>query len=452
MLLDPSEPARALLRALATPVLALLAAASAAAQASEAGAPGADASAPDVLVVLVDDLGWPELGDSRTPVLERLAAEGVTLTRFYAMPNCSPARHALLHGRWPRRTGLGSVTNSFAPPSPENPTPAPELASLPKLLRARGYRTALIGKWHLGQAAAAPDADPVLTAPQAHGFDEWLAGTPANLRAKDGKHYADWMRVDNGVERAETEFATRAQRDAAMRWWSSTPSPKFMLVSLSAVHQPLQRPPEELLPPGVLPGTKARFLLPAMIASVDTVVGDLHRAVDPERTLFLFLSDNGTAPLTYGPVQDAKGTTLDRGVRVPFLALGPGLARGVRCDTPVSIVDVMGTVCEAAGIAAWQGERGGGEDSRSFLGALRAPREWRPERSWVLVERYDSEHDDVALVDGPWKLRRLDGRDELYVLSGEPPAEVRVDEPLDAGALAAREALAQLRAGLPPRR
>jgi arylsulfatase A-like enzyme len=447
MLLDPSERAHALLRVLATPVLALVAATSAAAQAH-----GPDATPPDVLVVLVDDLGWPELGDSRTPVLDRVAAEGVTMTHFYAMPNCSPARHALLHGRWPRRTGMGSVTNSFAPPSRENPTPAPELESLPKLLRARGYRTALIGKWHLGQAAAAPDADPVLTAPQAHGFDEWLAGTPANLRAKDGKHYAEWVRVDNGVARAESEFATIAQRDAAVRWWSATPSPKFMLVSLSAVHQPLQWPPEELLPPGVVPGTKARFLLPAMIASVDTVVGDLHRGVDPERTLFLFLSDNGTAPLTYGPVQDAKGTTLDRGVRVPFLAVGPGIARGVRCDTPVSIVDVMGTVCEAAGIGAWRGEHGGGEDSRSFLGALRAPNEWRPERSWVLVERYDSEHDDVALVDGAWKLRRLDGRDELYALSGEPPAEVRVGEPFDARALAAREALAALRDGLPPRR
>jgi len=434
------------LRALASVLVAALLAGARAAQ-EVASTP------PDVLLVLADDLGWPEFDDAATPALDRLAAEGVTLTRFYAMPNCSPSRHALLHGRWPRRTGLGSVTNSYAPPSPRNPTPSPSLSSLPRLLHARGYHTALVGKWHLGQAAAAPGADPMLSAPLAHGFDHWLAGAPANLNAREGASYSDWLRVDDGVEQRSSEFATRAQRDAALRWWRETPSPKFLLVSLSAVHQPLQQPPEDLLPPGVQAGTKARTVLSAMISSVDTVVRDLRAAVDPERAYFLFLSDNGTAPGTYGPAENAKGTTFDRGVRVPFVGVGPGIPRGQRCAAPVAIVDVLATVCEAAGVHEWRGPEGGGEDSVSFLGALREPASWRPPRPWVLVEIYDEERDDWALLDAGWKLRSLDGKEELYELVGEPPVEraVSLAGALEPRAQAGLDALRALRKGLPPR-
>jgi len=427
----------------------LLLALAPAARAQEPGRP------PDILIVMADDLSVPDLADAPTPSIDALAAAGVTLTQFVGMPICSPARHALLHGRWPRRSGLGGNVNSYQPPSETNVTPSPELLSLPKVLAQRGYHTALVGKWHLGQAAAGPGADPTLTAPQAHGFEHWLAGAPANLRSDGGTGYKKWVRVDDGARRMETEYATQAMRDAALDWWQKTPSPKFLLVSLSAPHQPLSAPPAEMLPPGfdASSGADRRFL--GMVASIDHVVGKLRAASDPEHTLFLFLADNGTAPLVHGVKRDeAKGTTRERGIRVPFVAAGPGVARGQVSQAQVSIVDLLATLAEVAGARVPVAGQAGGEDSRSFLGALREPATWQPERAWVLAERYDGEGDDLALRTPRWKLRRDEGVETLVDLVHDPDEEhpLAADGELD---LEQRAALDNLRAILahdvPPR-
>jgi arylsulfatase A-like enzyme len=372
----------------------------------------------DVLIVLADDLDWAELGESCTPALDDLAREGVTLRQFVAMPICSVARHALLHGRWPRRSGVSGNVNSYAPPSATNPTPPAELVSLPKLLEARGYHTALVGKWHLGQARSGGGADPVLDAPRAHGFDHWLAGTPANLQAREGKGYDEWVRVDDGVQRIEHEYATRAMRDAALAWWQATPSPKFMLVALCAPHPPMHLAPADLVPEGFRIVEGERNQLHSMIGTVDHVVGRLRAAADPARTLFLFLADNGVGPAVDDP-NESKGTTTDRGIVVPFVAAGPGLARGEECREQVSIVDVLATVAEATGTEVPAGGPGA-EDSRSFLGALVDPGTWRAPRPWTLAERYDARADDLALRTARWKLRRLDGAETLLDLARDP--------------------------------
>jgi arylsulfatase A-like enzyme len=400
----------------------------------------------DVLIVLADDLDWAELGESYTPALDELAREGVTLRQFVAMPICSVARHALLHGRWPRRSGVSGNVNSYAPPSATNPTPPAELVSLPKLLEARGYHTALVGKWHLGQARGGGGADPVLDAPRAHGFDHWLAGTPANLQAREGKGYDEWVRVDDGVQRIEHEYATRAMRDAALAWWQATPSPKFMLVALCAPHPPMHLAPADLVPEGFRIVEGERNQLHSMIGSVDHVVGRLRAAADPARTLFLFLADNGVGPAVDDP-HESKGTTTDRGIVVPFVAAGPGLARGEECREQVSIVDVLATVAEATGTEVPAGGPGA-EDSRSFLGALVDPGTWRAPRPWTLAERYDARADDLALRTARWKLRRLDGAETLLDLARDPeearplPVGGERDAALEGEA---RAALAELR-------
>lgn len=407
---------------------------------------------PDVLVVLADDMGWPELEGAPTPHLDSLAREGVSLTRFFSMPQCAPSRHALLHGRWPRRSGVGGNINCFQPPSPTNPTPSAGLLSLPKLLRARGYHTALVGKWHLGQAPGG-EGDPLRNAPQAHGFEHWLAGSPANLHTGKGRDYDRWLRIDDGVERIETEYATRAQRDAALAWWRDTPSPKFLLVALNAPHEPFHFPPSDMLPAGFRPPDLPRPKLLSLVTSIDQVFGHLHAAVDPARTLVVFLSDNGMVPAP-GETADGKGSTGERGIRVPFLASGPGLARGEACAAMVSMVDVLATLAEATGAPLSEERSDGAEDSRSFLGALLHPRDWRPERPWVLAERYDDEVDDFCLRTARWKLRRVDGLERLVDLERDPDELHPLDPSaeLDTEARAGLEDLRRILASaVPPR-
>lgn len=418
-----------------------------------AGSAHAEDAPPDVLIVLADDMDWAEIALSPTPSIDQLAREGVTLRQFMAMPVCSLARHALLHGRWPRRSGVGGNINSNAPPSAKNPTPSAELRSLPKLLKARGYHTALVGKWHLGQAAASAGADPILTAPMAHGFDRWLAGTPANLLAGKGKGYDEWVRVDDGVKRIETEYATRAMRDAALAWWQETPSPKFLLVALSAAHPPLHPAPADLVPEGFRSVPGARNYLHSMIGTVDHVVGRLRAAIDPAHTLFVFLADNGVGP-TVGETQETKGTTAERGILVPFVALGPGLPRGAHCDELVSIVDVLATVVEATGTPLPAGGGPGAEDSRSFYGALVDPEGWHAPRPWVLIEHYERGSDDMAVRTARWKLRQVNGRELLVDLVRDPREEHPLPVPgeLDDEQRAALEDLRRILAlEVPPR-
>lgn len=373
------------------------------------------------MIVLADDLSWPEIEVAETPALDALAREGVTMSSCFAMPVCSPGRYSLLFGRWPRRTGMGSNVNSYEPPAADNPAPRVGLLTLPRLLARQGYRSALVGKWHLGQAPG-EGREPMLEAPRAHGFDHWLAGAPANLRAHEGTGYRRWIRVDDGERRLEKTYATVAQRDAALDWWRATEGPRLLLLSLSAPHQPFAAPPPELLPEGFeidrRPGDNGMFL--AMVTSIDTVVGALRAECDPENTLFLFVADNGTAPLVFGAARDeAKGTTNDTGIRVPCLVAGPGVARGAVCDQPVSLVDVMATLAEVCGVRIEAGEAGG-EDSRSFAGALRDPNGWRPQRPWILAEKYDDEVDDLCVRDAAFKLRRLDGAEWLIDLEHDP--------------------------------
>lgn len=422
----PREPlALVLLRLLALALAPLVTAAQDESKATPPDLP------PDVLIVLADDLGLPELSATPTPNLEALARDGVVMTSFYGMPICSPGRCGLLFGRWPRRSGVGGNVDCGRPSGPDNATPSTDLLSLPELFAKRGYHTALVGKWHLGQAPASDGVDPCLGAPKAHGFEHWLAGAPANLRAGDDTTgYLKWRRVDDGVERIERVHATVAMRDAALDWWAKTPSPKFLLVSLSAPHQPLCDPPAELLPEGQeidrKPGNHGTYL--AMVSSVDNVVGRLRAVADPARTLFLFLADNGTAPIVFdAKMNEAKGTACQRGIHVPFYAAGPNIARGERCDAVASIVDVMATLAEATG-PALDNAGPGGEDSRSFWGALVKPASWTPPRPWVMAERFDEKGDDLCVLDGRWKLRRTMGQEVLVDLASDP----RDERPLEA--------------------
>lgn len=388
--------------------------------------PGTRLDKPDVLLLVIDDVGWPDLASVPTPNIDAIAEVGVSYDRFYSMPSCSPTRYQILFGRYGRRDGIGRIVTSYLPPAPDNPTPHHELLSLPKVAKSLGYRTAMIGKWHLGRDFLASTLE---VSPHLHGFDTFRAGAIANLGGGGGSGYFDWLRVDDGFSDFTTEYATSAQRDEAVRWWIETDAPRLMVVNFSAPHGPYHAPPPETLPPGWPVPTTARERFEAMIVATDGAIGEIMKEVDLERTLVFFISDNGTprgvAPNGGGgagptdPLGRHKNTTYEGGIRVPLIVAGPNVALGERSKILVSAVDIVRTVADRLGVGRFQG---GAEDSLSFSQNLRAPN-MPGEREWAFAEQYDLENDDRAVVTRRYKLRVFNNRRAIYDLQADPNEE-----------------------------
>ena len=379
---------------------------------------------PDILLLVVDDVGWPDLDSVPTPNIDGLGRMGIQYERFYSMPSCSPTRYELLFGRYGRRDGIGRIITSYLPPAPDNPTPHHELVSLPKLAKARGYQTAMIGKWHLGLDYLGSTLE---ISPHLHGFDAFRAGTMSNLGSGGGSGYYDWFRIDDGYSDFTTEYATAAQRDASIDWWNQTEGSRLMVVSFSAPHGPYQAPPPEMLPPDWPTPTNNRERFEAMIIAVDTSIGQIMENVDLNETLVFFVSDNGTPRgVALGdsgggggvldPLGRYKNTTYEGGIRVPMIVAGPGVVRGKRCRNLVNATDVVRTIGDVLGIGKFQS---GAEDSMSFAPSFRAPK--RPgKREWIFAEQYDETNDDRAIVMERYKLRIFNNRRTIFDLEEDP--------------------------------
>ena len=392
-------------------------------------------AARSVLVVIADDFGWSER--ALMPSLDELARRGVTFERAYSWPLCSPTREAVWHGNYPRRTGVGDTVRAH-----NGELQAGESFSLAEALAPR-RKTAL---YHLGRAPSQPD---VLTSgPPADGIEHWLAGTPESInRPHANAGYHDWYRVDDGQENPHADvYATDAQREAFLGWWGNRP--QFAVLAWSAPHAPYD------VPPGGTPRTGARANYEQTIAYLDRSMAAVLATIDWERTLVVFLGDNGT-PNDARPSGSAPGrwknTTFEGGIRVPLIVAGAGVTRaGVTSARLVSMVDLAATVLELTRTP--QGPNF--VDSRSFADEL-GPWTGTPPREFVLSERYPTP-DDLALVTTRWKLRLIDPDGpgpqpttrQLYDLASDP-GETR---PLDPDAHPAeRDRLLTYLASLPPR-
>src|SRR5262245_53886864 len=263
-------------------VLASLAAALLAAGCGQAGMPAAPPAAaptptpgpPNVVVILADDLGYGDLGsygapNIRTPNLDRLASEGARLTQFTVMPLCTPTRGALLTGLYPVQTGLVRVLG------PGNATGIdPGEITLADALKARGYATAMVGKWHLG------DAPPFL--PRRHGFDHYFGipadSDPANLVQDDGP---------SSEVLAPEEIAARYTREAVSFIRASGQRPFFLYLAHHLPHVPLRPSP-------AFAGKSRGGAYGDVVEELDASVGEVLRALQEtgveRRTLVLFLS------------------------------------------------------------------------------------------------------------------------------------------------------------------
>ena len=323
-------------------------------------ASAADDARPDILLILVDDLGYGDLSsygatDLRTPAIDGLVARGLRFDNFYAnCPVCSPTRAALLTGRYPDRAGVPGVVRTHAENSWGWLDPGAPL--LPKLLSAAGYRTAHIGKWHLGLESP--------NTPLERGFDVFhgFLGDMMDDYYKHLRHGRNYMR--RGTETIEPEgHAT----DLFSRWaidflreQRGRSEPFFLYLAYNAPHTPIQ-PPDDWLEkvrrrePDMTP---KRAALVALIEHMDDGIGRVLRALeaaDFEReTLIIFTSDNGgqlSAGARNGPWRDGKQSVYEGGLRVPACAVWPGtIDAGTRSAERFLSMDLYPSICDAAGV------------------------------------------------------------------------------------------------------
>jgi arylsulfatase A-like enzyme len=384
----------------------------------------ADPVKPNIIVILVDDLGVGDLGfsggkDIPTPSIDALAKEGCIFTNGYVLPSCSPTRAALMTGRYPSRFGIEDNRPLDGPRDGMDTSQV----TLPAKLREAGYETALIGKWHLGKG------DRSQFAPRNRGFGEFFGYFGAAGR------YVDPVLSRNGEEKAHEGYMTDILTDEACAFVRRKhDKPFFLHLAHTAAHLPQKAKPEDLARVSQLTGK--RRTAGAIIRNLDDNIGRLMAALKEaglnERTLVFFISDNGGEPpvlgTSNGPHRGMKFDVLEGGIRVPFAARWPGrIPPGKKFEPMVHVMDVFSTSLAVAGVEVLRNIDG--VDLMPHLtGAKESPphaqlcwiyndhKEWRiPGRDTNLARPLR------AIREGDWKLViEGDHAPELYALAADP--------------------------------
>jgi len=385
----------------------------------------------NVLFVLMDDLGWRDLGPYGnrfidTPHLDRFARQSVRFTNAYAAcPVCSPTRASILTGKYPARLHL----TDWIPGRRQWPTarllmPAfrqflpVEDRTLAEALSPRGFRTGAIGKWHLGGPGHLPTD---------RGFGLNIAGTAAGHPPT----YFGPLELP-GLSLAPGEFLTeRLTREAIRFMRPGQPEPFFLYLAHFTVHLPLQAREQVIAKYRQRDIGDVNPTYCAMVESADDSMGRLMQALDEsgqaDRTVVIFFSDNGGVrfqgrqpkPITNNsPLRAGKGHLFEGGIREPLMIRWPGVTRpGTVIDTPVASIDFFPTLCEAAGVDP------GPVDGRSLLRLLRGKRLGERPLFWHYPHYSDQGGRPAGAVRlGDWKLIEFyeDGRLELFHLAEDP--------------------------------
>ena len=381
-------------------------------------------SKPNIVLILIDDMGYGDIGPfgstkNRTPNLDRMAREGMKFTSFYAAPVCSVSRAQVITGCYGARVSIPGV---FSPGGRDGLNAAEH--SIAELMKAQGYATMIIGKWHLG--------DQPEFLPTRHGFDHYLGIPYSNdmnhKSAVDGRSVVPLLRDDRVIElldgRGQDGITQRYTEEAVNFIRQNQERPFFLYLPHTAVHVPIH-------PGDRFRDQSANGRYGDWVEEVDwsagRVLDTLRELKLDRRTLVIFTSDNGPWLVkgkdsgVAGPLRGGKGSTWEGGVREPTLAWWPGqVAPGTVCDAIAGNIDFLPTFVTLVGGVVPTDRK---IDGRNFAPLLFGAAMDSPLPAHYYYKGYKLE----AVRDGPWKLA-LGPQTEGMGLKGIP-ADASQPEP-----------------------
>jgi arylsulfatase A-like enzyme len=411
-----------------------------------------DGKAPNIILVMTDDQGYGDLGIHgnpfiRTPVLDSLAMHSTRIDPFYVSPVCAPTRSSLMTGRYHLRTGVYDTYNGGAMMSTEEQTVAEVLAE-------HGYHTAMMGKWHLG------DAYPMR--PMDQGFQYSLAHKGGGI-GQPGDDFGNFMRGDssyfdpylweNGKQVRRQGYCSDIYTDQAIEFITNhsseqTGDPFFLYLSFNAPHTPLQLPEKyekeyaemsygsadfavsgenvAKMNPGDMESARRVY---GMVSNIDDNLGRLLNTLNTlgieENTLVVFLTDNGPQQRRYtAGLNQRKSSVMEGGIRVPCMFYWKGKLQENRIiNSPSAHIDMMPTLLEFAGIS-----HAGDMDGISLVPELTGAPVTKADRPLFFVwERgYPQRYSNMAVRKGRYKLvgqiahGEADDQLKLFDLENDP--------------------------------
>ena len=405
------------------------------------------AEKPNIVVILADDLGNADLGyrgsKIKTPNIDTLAKGGARLESYYGLPLCTPARAALMTGRYPMRHGLQTLVIF---PSHKYGLPTDE-RTLPQVLKGAGYSTYMVGKWHLGHADKK-------YWPQNRGFDHFYGNVVGEIDyfTHDRGGVIDWQR--NGTFLKEDGYYVDLIGNEAVKLIEShdKSKPMFLYFASLAPHAPYQAPKTDIEAYREVFPDETQRKYAGMITNLDRQVGRVVSALEKkgmrENTIVFFTTDNGGAtsalfatgarspeerdesggvalgtkpPASNNPFSGGKGSLKEGGVRLPAIVNWPGKIKPAVVNEPLHHVDLMPTLLALAG--------GLGDKSKPFDG----------KDAWgTIAQGKSSPHEDIlinveafrgAIRKGKWKLIKvaiMPEKIELFDLEKDPSEKENV--------------------------
>lgn len=410
--------------------------------------PADAARPPNVILILMDDMGWRDVGFMgntfvETPHIDKLAKKGVVFTQAYSSaPNCAPTRACLMSGQYTPRHGIYTVVDPRQPPvSPWHKLTAAQskseldtnIVTIAESLRSGGYATAFFGMWNLGRGRTGP------MTPGGQGFQKVVF--PENLGFGKDEYFDE-----------ERNYLSDRLTDEVLNFIDENrEGPFFAYFPDHAIHAPFNPKPDLLAKyERKAAANKDRRDDPACAATIEAVDQNVGRIMErlkqlklTDNTVVIFTSDNGGTQQYTPPLRGGKGELYEGGIRIPLVVAGPGINKpGSKCETPVSSIDFYPTLLDLAGIKGPADQVLDGVSLVPLFHGVSALD--RKQLFWHFPCYVGRATPSSAIREGDFKLIEFfeeGGRIELFNLKSDPNEERNLAASLPDKAAALRKAL-----------